>query len=135
MKQFLSFSHVAKLLGLGLKEPEIRIEKMVSGDSIEECHEKLGIPSKKEPVPEATVPTSAIVGDQHFQTTVTRRDLDIPVLVEIKSFRRPDGIDRRWAGEQMDEGEVIFGNCFTLTGEYIDLSPEEVERIEREFRS
>lgn len=105
MKQFKSFSHVAKLLGL------------------------------KEPQAEGTVPTSAIVGDQHFQTSVNRRDKDVPVLVEIKSFCRPDGIDRRFAGEQMDDGEVIFGNCFTLQGEYIDLSPEEVERIEREFRS
>lgn len=107
MKQFKSFSHVSKLLGLGLKEP----------------------------TPEAAVPTAAIVGEQPFETSVVRRDLDIPVLVEIKHFRRPDGIDRRWAGEQMDDGEVIFGNCFTLQGEYIDLTPEEVERIEREFRS
>lgn len=112
MKQFKSFSHVAKLLGLGLKEPQA----------------------------EATVPTSAIVArsairEPYFQTSITRKDQDIDVLVEIVSMRKPDGIDRRFAGEQMDDGEVIFGNCFTLQGEYISLSDEEVSRIEKEFRS
>lgn len=172
MKEFKSFAHVSKLLGLGLKKPESEatvptsaivgainlsgstegraivhsgnlntsreIAKHVEQSSENQASSAQNFSSKFESTPGAIDPLQPFKGiecDDQFQTYVTRKDREIPVLVEIASFRNPDGIDRRWAGEQMDDGEVIFGSCFDLHGVFIDLSPEELERIEREFRA
>lgn len=52
-------------------------------------------------------------------TYVTRDDRETEILVEIKE-------------NDPDTGAVL-GNAFTLRGGYIELSPEEAERITREF--
>lgn len=125
----LSADHLLNILGI--KEP--------SNVTAVPTSVIVGAPDNGKPVAPFTPVEGPIFGfhdlesNDLFGTYVVIDNVETEVLVEIKSFLRPDGIDRRWAGEQMDSGEVELGHCFSLRGIYVNLSPEERDRIETDF--
>lgn len=123
--KLLSTEHILSLFKLALPDEGKKLEhkeaKFLIADEVDTYF------PKKEPSfrPLAQIDPKKPFGDLEdqnlFGSYVTRNDRDVAVLIEILDFNDDEG--------------VVLGSAFTPTGIYIELSPDEETRIEKEFIS